>query len=36
MHIDTETLEPRVQEAGYVMRPLGEDGRRFLVSITRG
>jgi cyclopropane fatty-acyl-phospholipid synthase-like methyltransferase len=36
MHIDPETLEPSVQEAGYVMRHLGEDGRRFLVSITRG
>ena len=36
MHIDPETLEHSVQEAGYVMRHLGEDGRRFLVSITRG
>jgi SAM-dependent methyltransferase len=35
IHIDPETLEARVQEAGYVMRHLGEDGRRFLVSITR-
>lgn len=36
MHIDPETLEASVKEAGYVMRRLGEDGRRFLVSITRG
>ena len=35
MHIDPETLEARVQAAGYVMRHLGQDGRRFLVSISR-
>jgi SAM-dependent methyltransferase len=34
MHIDPETLEARVQEAGYVMERLGQDGRRYLVSIA--
>ncbi len=35
MHIDPATLEAKVHEAGYVLERLGEDGRRYLVSIAR-
>jgi hypothetical protein len=35
MHIDPLTLEAYVSDAGYKMKLLGEDGRRYLVSITR-
>ncbi len=35
MHIDPETLEARVREAGLVMERPREDARRYLVSITR-
>ena len=36
VHIDPETLGRYVDEAGYSMRHLGSDGRRYLVSITKG
>lgn len=35
MHIDPLTLEAHVRKAGYSMEPLGNDGRRFLVSIRK-
>jgi 2-polyprenyl-3-methyl-5-hydroxy-6-metoxy-1,4-benzoquinol methylase len=35
MHIDPLTLEACVRNAGYAMTHLGEDGRRYMVSITR-
>lgn len=35
MHIDPETLEQHVSEAGWHMQTLGADGNRFLVTITR-
>ena len=35
MHIDPETLGHYVSEAGYSMKHLGSDGRRYLVSIAK-
>jgi hypothetical protein len=35
MHIDPETLEQYVAAAGYSMKRLGNDGKRYLVSIAR-
>jgi cyclopropane fatty-acyl-phospholipid synthase-like methyltransferase len=35
MHIDPETLGQYVHKAGYSMERLGNDGKRYLVSITR-
>jgi cyclopropane fatty-acyl-phospholipid synthase-like methyltransferase len=35
MHIDPETLEQYVHEAGYYMEHLGRDGKRYLVSIKK-
>jgi SAM-dependent methyltransferase len=35
MHIDPETLRSHVEAAGYSMKHLGEDGKRYLVAITR-
>ncbi len=35
MHIDPETLEQYVDEAGYSMKHLGNDGKRYLVSIAK-
>jgi len=35
MHIDQETLERYVHEAGYSMESLGNDGKRYLVAITK-
>jgi 2-polyprenyl-3-methyl-5-hydroxy-6-metoxy-1,4-benzoquinol methylase len=35
MHIDPETLERYVHEAGYAMECLGKDGKRYLVAITK-
>jgi 2-polyprenyl-3-methyl-5-hydroxy-6-metoxy-1,4-benzoquinol methylase len=35
MHIDPETLGQYVHKAGYSMECLGNDGKRYLVSITR-
>jgi hypothetical protein len=35
MHIDPETLERYVREAGYTMECLGNDGKRYLVAITK-
>lgn len=35
MHVDPETLGRYVHEAGYLMEPLGNDGKRYLVSITK-
>jgi 2-polyprenyl-3-methyl-5-hydroxy-6-metoxy-1,4-benzoquinol methylase len=34
-HIDPETLNQYVHDAGYSMECLGNDGKRYLVSITR-
>jgi len=36
MHIDPETLEQYVDAAGYSMKHLGNDGKRYLVSIAKG
>ena len=35
MHIDPETLEQYVDEAGYSMKHIGNDGKRYLVSIAK-
>jgi 2-polyprenyl-3-methyl-5-hydroxy-6-metoxy-1,4-benzoquinol methylase len=35
MHIDPETLGQYVHKAGYSMEQLGNDGKRYLVSITK-
>jgi 2-polyprenyl-3-methyl-5-hydroxy-6-metoxy-1,4-benzoquinol methylase len=35
MHIDPETLKRYVDEAGYSMQHLGNDGKRFLTSIQK-
>src|SRR5262252_6984653 len=35
IHIDPETLGQYVHKAGYSMEQLGNDGRRYLVSITK-
>ena len=35
MHIDPETLGQYVDEAGYSMKHLGSDGKRYLVSIAK-
>ena len=35
MHIDSETLEKTVNSAGFSMKMLGNDGRRYLASITK-
>ena len=35
MHIDPETLEQYVDAAGYGMEQLGNDGKRYLVSIAK-
>ena len=35
MHIDPETLEQYVAAAGYSMKHLGNDGKRYLVSIAK-
>ena len=35
MHIDPETLEQYVDEADYSMKHLGNDGKRYLVSIAK-
>lgn len=35
MHIDPETLGQCVAQAGYSMKHLGSDGKRYLVSITK-
>lgn len=35
MHIDPETLKQYVDAAGYWMEHLGNDGKRYLVSITK-
>ena len=35
MHVDPETLGRYVHEAGYAMGHLGNDGKRYLVSITK-
>ena len=36
MHIDPETLGRFVDDAGYSMERLGNDGKRYLVSISKG
>jgi 2-polyprenyl-3-methyl-5-hydroxy-6-metoxy-1,4-benzoquinol methylase len=36
MHIDPETLKQYVEAAGYSMEHLGNDGKRYLVSIIKG
>lgn len=35
MHIDPETLYQHVTQAGFVIKQVGSDGKRYLVSITR-
>lgn len=35
MHIDPETFEKYVNAAGYLMKHLGSDGKRYLTSITK-
>ena len=35
MHIDPDTLEYYVTEAGYALEYLGHDGKRYLTCITR-
>ena len=35
MHIDPETLEQYVDEAGYSMKHIGNDGKRYLVSVAK-
>src|SRR5262245_9993609 len=35
MHIDPDTLERYVHEAGYSMERLGNDGKRYLVAISK-
>jgi len=35
MHIDAETLGQYVAQAGYSMKHLGSDGKRYLVSIAK-
>jgi 2-polyprenyl-3-methyl-5-hydroxy-6-metoxy-1,4-benzoquinol methylase len=36
MHIDPETLGDYVDKAGYSMKHLGSDGKRYLVNVTKG
>jgi hypothetical protein len=35
-HIDPETFERYVHEAGYTTEYLGSDGKRYLVEVTKG
>jgi len=35
MRIDPETLKQYVDEAGYSMKHLGSEGKRYLVSIAK-
>ena len=35
MHIDPETLEQYVEAAGYSMKRMGNDGKRYLVEVRR-
>jgi 2-polyprenyl-3-methyl-5-hydroxy-6-metoxy-1,4-benzoquinol methylase len=36
MHVDPQTLGDYVDKAGYSMKHLGSDGKRYVVSITKG
>jgi hypothetical protein len=35
MHVDPETLKSYVDEAGYSMEHLGNDGKRYLTAIAK-